>query len=67
MFEYFYAGLQNHIESLLRVALILILWGIALRVAQRGIPHLREALVSRQTMEKTASVSAPCHGSCVTR
>lgn len=49
MFEYFYAGLQNHIESLLRGALIFILWGIALRVTQRGIPHLRETLISRQT------------------
>ncbi|MDO9450378.1 MAG: mechanosensitive ion channel family protein [Rugosibacter sp.] len=49
MFEYFYAGLQNHIESLLRGALIFILWGIALRVTQRGIPHLRESLISRQT------------------
>jgi len=49
MFEYFYAGLQNHIESLLRGALIFILWGIALRVTQRGIPHLRETFISRQT------------------
>ena len=48
MFEYFYAGLQNHIGSLLRVVLILILWGIALRVVQQGIPRLREALVARQ-------------------
>ena len=48
MFEYFYAGLQNHVGSLLRVVLILILWGIALRVVQQGIPRLREALVARQ-------------------
>jgi len=34
MFEYFYAGLQNHIGSLLRVVLVLILWGIALRVGR---------------------------------
>ena len=48
MFEYFYAGLQNHIGSLLRVVLVLILWGIALRVVQQGVPRLREALVARQ-------------------
>jgi small conductance mechanosensitive channel len=48
MLEYLYAGLQNHIGPLLRVVLILILWGIALRVAQQGIPRLREALVARQ-------------------
>lgn len=48
MFEYFYAGLHNHLETILRVALILILWSVALRVIHRVIPHLREALVSRQ-------------------
>lgn len=49
MFEYFYTGLHNHLETILRVALILILWSVALRVIHRGIPRLREALVSRQT------------------
>ncbi|MFZ2627371.1 MAG: mechanosensitive ion channel family protein [Rugosibacter sp.] len=48
MFEYFYTGLHNHLETILRVALILILWSVALRVIHRGIPRLREALVSRQ-------------------
>ncbi len=48
MFEYLYAGLQNHIGPLLRVVLILILWGIALRVVQQGVPRLREALLARQ-------------------
>lgn len=49
MFESFYAGLQNHLEIILRVALVLVLWGVALRVIHRVIPHLREALISRQT------------------
>jgi small conductance mechanosensitive channel len=49
MFEYFYAGLYNHFENILRVALIFVLWGVALRVIHRVIPRLREALVSRQT------------------
>ncbi|MDD3381153.1 MAG: mechanosensitive ion channel family protein, partial [Rugosibacter sp.] len=49
MFEYFYTGLHNHLEIIMRVVLILILWSVALRVIHRGIPRLREALVSRQT------------------
>lgn len=49
MLESFYAGLYRHLETILRVALIFVLWGIAMRVVQRVIPRLREVLVSRQT------------------
>lgn len=49
MLESFHAGLYRHLETILRVALIFVLWGIAMRVIQRVIPRLREVLVSRQT------------------
>lgn len=48
MAEYIFTNAREHLEILLRLTLILVLWGGALHVIQRGIPHLREALVARQ-------------------
>jgi small conductance mechanosensitive channel len=48
MAEYLFTTAREHLEILLRLVLILALWGVALRVIQRGIPRLREALATRQ-------------------
>lgn len=47
MAEYIFTNAEKHLEILLRLALILALWGIALHLIQRVIPHLRETLASR--------------------